>query len=304
MKLVLQDLIDPDQVGFVKGRSSAQNIRKLLDIIEYTWMKRIPGLIVQVDLEKAFDRVSYSALYDILRFFGFGEKFIDWIKLLFADFNLCTSNNGYFSTYFTPTRGLFQGNPVAPFLFLFVAEILAIHLRKNPRIRGIKVGTIEYLLSMFADDLDLLLDHDRDVWGEVMNEFDQFEKITGMKVSYEKTTIYRIGSIRNSNAKFYSVRKVQWTSDPINILGVHIANTDQDLIKLNYDTVLDKIKKVLETWSHRSLSLIGKVQIINSLVASLIVYKGMVLPRITNQLHEAMKKEIGKFLWDGKKAKN
>ena len=92
--LVLSDTIGEDQTGFIKGKSGTQNIRTLIDILEYTWAKQIPGLIISVDFQKAFDRVNYNALYAILRAFGFGNIFVKWIQLLFTDFNLCTMNNG------------------------------------------------------------------------------------------------------------------------------------------------------------------------------------------------------------------
>ena len=118
IKLVLPKLIHSDQVGFMKQRNISVNIRKILDVIEYTEKENLPGIFVSLDFEKAFDRVDYDAMYSILYCYNFGDKIVNWIKLLFHNMQFSTINNGYMSDKITPTRGLFQGNPIASFLFL------------------------------------------------------------------------------------------------------------------------------------------------------------------------------------------
>ena len=140
--------------------------------------------------------MDYNALYKILEFFGFGPNFIKWVKILFTDFTLCTTNYGHQSPFWTATRGLYQGNPCAPYLFLYVAEILSMKLRENPKVEGLEYKGIKFLLSQFADDMDLFLKFKESVWQATMYELDKFESLMGMKISYEKTTIYRIESIR------------------------------------------------------------------------------------------------------------
>ena len=303
LKMVIDDLINEDQCGFIKGRNITTNIRLMFDILEYTWAKQIPALAIMVDFEKAFDRVDYEVLYQILRFFGFSENFIKWIKVIFTDFNLSTVNNGSFSSSWIPTRGLHQGNPIAPILFLMLAETLAMQLRDNPKIEGIEINGLKYLLSQFADDLSIFTKFKQDLWQEIMNVFDDFESQTGMKISYEKTTIYRIGSIRNSNAKFFSARKVIWTSDPLKLLGIIISHVEKECFDLNFNPLMDKVKNVLEVWGIRNLSIIGKIEIVNTLVASLFVYKCSVLPCLSKEYLSSFKKLVLNFIWEGKKVK-
>ena len=210
-----------------------------------------------VDFLKAFDRVNYEALFKIMGYFNFWSTCISWIKLLFHDFVLQMTNNGYLSNEIRPTRGLFQGNPISSYLFLLVAEILAIQLRSHPQIEGVNVRGIKALLSQFADDLDLFLKFKESVWNAVMSVFDKFESLSGMKISYEKTTIYRIGSLRDSNARFYSARKIKWTNEPLNVLGVTVCNGKNECMELNLDPLIKKAKNLLQIWKMRGLSLIG-----------------------------------------------
>ena len=208
IKLILTDLIDPDQTGFVKGRDISENLRKLLDLMEITAMKKLKSLVVLVDLKKAFDRVDIQVLLKIMKLLNFGEQMIEWVSILFSNFSLATSNYGYLSEFFVPTQGLFQGNPIAPYLYLLMGEILCRIIKANPKIEGVKVGGMTALLSQFADDLVMYLNYKESVWQAVIDTFSSFQRLTGLKISYEKTTIYRIGSLQTSQAKFYSKERI------------------------------------------------------------------------------------------------
>ena len=83
--------------------------------------------------------MEYNSLYKALQFFGFGEIIVKWLKVLFKDFRLCVCNNGHSSDYLIPSRGLFQGNPISPSGFILIVELLAIMLRGNAEVKGIKI---------------------------------------------------------------------------------------------------------------------------------------------------------------------
>ena len=78
-----------------------------------------------IDSEKCFDRIEHSAIEGALCYFGFGGRFIDWVKILLNQFQLCTQNNGFISDWFEATRGCKQGCNLAPLLFLVCGELLA-----------------------------------------------------------------------------------------------------------------------------------------------------------------------------------
>ena len=70
---------------------------------------------------------------------------------------------------------------------------------------------------------------------QFMHTLDWFQSISGLSVNYEKTTVYRIGSLKNSNAKYYSERPLNWTSEGINVLGVDVRSSDTEAVKINYE---------------------------------------------------------------------
>ena len=297
MKEYFHQLIHSDQTGFMAGRSIADNIRKASDILDHTSRKNIAAVLISIDFQKAFDRVEYNSLYASMKFLNFGDKFLKWVSVLFQDMELCTVNAGHSSPYFTPTRGLFQGNPVGPMAFNCLIEILAINLRNNRNIEGIRIGQVVHLLSQFADDLDIYMKFKQNSWDALMSTLTDFENMSGMLVNYDKTTVYRLGSIKYTNAKFYSSRKLHWTNGPINVLGCWISHDKEEAVKLNLDEIVVKVKSITQSWLNRDLSLFGKILVLNSLIGSLFVYRMTVMESIPNTYYKTLKEIFTRFLW-------
>ena len=281
VKLTLDNVINEQQKAFIQGRNIAHNIRKTLDIQDIVRSEGLAAVMIAIDFEKAFDKIEHRSMLEAFKIFNFPEYVVHWIRILFTDMRLSTINNGYTSPSFLPSRGLYQGNPIGPYAFIILVELLAINLRANKEIKGIQLGKVNYLLSMFADDLNLFMHFEQQSWQAALNEFTKFSEISGLQINYEKTTVYRMGSIRFSNAKFYSSRKLNWTNDPIPNLGIIIAHHRKMLLQENYDPILDRVKVLLDVWNKRHLSLFGKITILNALVVSLFVYKLQVLPSPT-----------------------
>ena len=84
LKKCLDILIHSDQSGFLKGRNIGNNVRLITDIIEYAKLNNIPGAILLLDIQKAFDSVSHNFLFRVLNKFNFGDQFVTWIKVLYA----------------------------------------------------------------------------------------------------------------------------------------------------------------------------------------------------------------------------
>ena len=243
LKVVLPDIISKDQTGFVRGRDISHNIRKTIDLINYAEIRKLETMILAIDFEKAFDRVEYGSMMEILKLINIGPHYIDMIKLLFTDFYIATINAGHISETFSPTRGLFQGNPISSFLFVSIIELLAVSLRANPNIDAIEINGIKYLLSQFADDMDLFMKCNTHSFRNAIETINSFCNITGMKINLDKTTIYRIGSIRKAKAKFYSQYQVQWSDKPLNVLGMEVSRNMQELTKLNYESIIQSAKR-------------------------------------------------------------
>ena len=138
VKNVLPNIIHHNQTGYVKDRYIGETVRLIFDIMEYTQNENIPGILIFIDFKKAFDTVEWHYLFDCLKAFNFGPDLMNWVKTFYHNIESCVINNGLASDSFNLARGVRQGDPLSPYLFLLVIETLAISIRKDPKIEGIK----------------------------------------------------------------------------------------------------------------------------------------------------------------------
>ena len=101
---VLPTIISPDQTAYVKGRYIGESIRLISDILDCSEKYNIPGYILTVDLQKAFDSIDHTFLIAVLKKFGFGDNFIAWISILLNKNESCVSNGGHTTQYFQLNR--------------------------------------------------------------------------------------------------------------------------------------------------------------------------------------------------------
>ena len=116
---------------------------------------------------------------------------------------------------------------------------------------------IQLLLSLFADDMSIFLPGDIRSWEELKRVISNFENISGSKVNYEKTMLYRIGSARCSDALYYAMHKLHWSEGEINILGIQLNKDKQQMTWSNVEPLIDKAKVICDIWKMRGLSLLG-----------------------------------------------
>ena len=304
MKKCLQNIIDKDQTGFLQNRYIEENIIRMLEIMDYTDLEDIPALAIFIDFEKTFDLLEWKFIKKVLVFFNFGKSFCDWIDTLYNNTSSQVLNNGWASEPFSISRGVRQGCPLSPYLFLICAEILAIMIRQNENIEGIKLGSLEYKVSQYADDTCLTIIADVKGFQEVITIFDRFEKISGLRINYDKTEIMPIGSLKNTQFKLKTNKKLKWTHGPVRLLGIMITTEKKDLISLNYLPLLQKVKNQLNMWSQRSFSLYGKITVIKTYALSQLIYVMSVLPSpLPQDRHDDYFKSIEdlmfNFLWNG-----
>ena len=156
LKKVITIIISNAQTGFVKGRYIGENIRLLCEIIEYANEHNLPALLFFSDFEKAFDSLNHEFMFNTLRHFNFGDSLISWIKLFYNDASSCVTNNGYLSSFFEIQRGVRQGCPLSPTLFIMCIELLSFEVSINENIKGVNICEEEVKNTLFADDATFL----------------------------------------------------------------------------------------------------------------------------------------------------
>ena len=200
LQKVIPTIINSDQVGYIKNRYIAENIRILSDILvlQLTDLEDMEAYITQIDFEKAFDSVEWKFLFNTLKTLNFGENFIKWIKTLYTNITACVGNNGNFSEYITLSQFIRQGCPISALLFLQVVKVLANKIRNDPAIKEIAVNDKIFKQAMMADDITLMNTDTQSIINAI-NIFNSFEKWSGSKLNLSKTEIIPIGSQKGKN---------------------------------------------------------------------------------------------------------
>lgn len=160
LKVILPDLISHNQNAFVPGRLIQDNILLAHESFHYLKLKKEGGnheLGLKLDMNKAYDRVEWDFLEATLVRFGFDRK---WVKLVMSCVSTVSFSivlNGNAGGFFKPTRGLRQGDPLSPYLFLIVSEVLSLRISRavhENHLQGIKLSRSCPVIShlFFADD--------------------------------------------------------------------------------------------------------------------------------------------------------
>jgi exonuclease III len=182
IKEALPSVINPDQVAYLKKRFIGQNIRTILDIMGYTKLEDKNGIIAFLDFEKAFDTIRWEVIYEALKLFDFGPKFIEWVRTIYNGSEACVTNNGFSSPFFNLERGVRQGCPLSAYLFITVVELLAHKIRIDNNIKGIKIGTTEIKLVQMADDTTTFVE-DTNSLENMFKTLKKFEDYAGLKLN-------------------------------------------------------------------------------------------------------------------------
>lgn len=298
VQTLMDNLIHVDQKGFIKGRYMGDSIRVLQDIMDYTVHKDMSGILLFIDFEKAFDSLEWAFLWKALEKFNFGEKIIKWIRTMYEQPESCIMNNGYSTGYFKVERGVRQGDPLSPYLFILAAELLAINLRENEEVKGIVIEEVEFKVSLYADDVTLVL-KDLSSAKEAINVIERFEKDSGLKMNRDKCEGMWLGKDRDMSSHDFHDFQFKWPKTPIKVLGVYISYNKDEAIRVNFEDKISGLLRQLHWWKARNLSLTGKVLIIKNIALSKFALLASLI-HIPQNYVDQVNTMIYNFLWNGK----
>ena len=299
VKGVLPKLIEDDQNGFMAGRFIGENIRIVYDIIFHAEEKSIPGMLLLIDFEKAFDTVSHSFIFKILKRHGFGTSIQKWIRLFYNNAESSLLINGNMSDRFFVNRGCRQGDPLSPYLFLLCAEVLATMARNNHDMKGIVIDNKEFKISQFADDTTFILDGSERSLVETLNVLDQFAVMSGLRINSNKTNVVWIGSKRKE-LPLSTCSHLNWVRNRFSMLGVDFSLDLHEMPALNYSSIVEDIRKSMKQWSKRYLTVLGRIAVVKSLFISRFSHLVLAIPNPDCNLIHELNNMFFNFIWKGK----
>ena len=177
-------MVAEDQTCRVPGRFIGENVALLRDVVSFASSSRTPVSILSLDQEKAFDRVDWGFMRSTLVAMGFGPSFVAWVDLFYHRMQSCVNVNGYVSAFFNLSRGVRQGCPLSPLLYVLLCEVLAANIRCNTRISGLLIPGFPplSLISQYADDTSLIVSLE-DAIKAVFETYALFERASGSKLN-------------------------------------------------------------------------------------------------------------------------
>uniref|UniRef100_A0A670HM89 Reverse transcriptase domain-containing protein n=1 Tax=Podarcis muralis TaxID=64176 RepID=A0A670HM89_PODMU len=159
LKKILQEVIHVDQAGFLPNRQMKDNVRNIINILEYLSVRNEKqALLMFVDAEKAFDNISWEFMLKNLEMMEVGNEFYNGIRAIYSEQRAKLIVNNIHTEEFKISKGTRQGCPLSPLLFITVLEVLLGSVRNNDKIKGVTVGKNEYKIKAFADDIVIMIE--------------------------------------------------------------------------------------------------------------------------------------------------
>lgn len=296
---ILPQLIHPDQNGFIKNRQGFHNVRRVLNLVHAG--NDDPDLaILSLDAEKAFDRLEWPYLMEVLARFGFGDSFRRWVEILLIDSSAMVLTNNLISPPFKITRGSRQGSPLSPLLFVMAMEPLAVAIRSHPTIRGIYTESIEHHISLYADDAIIFLSELEKSIPALLEIIGQFGSFAGFKINKDKSSIMFLNEQDRLNPKLSHpfINAV----NGFKYLGIKITPKLNLLSPANYNPLLAKVSEETNRWMTLPISLMGRINVIkmNILPKFLYVFQSIPLPP-PPLFFLNLRRLLSKFIWSNRK---
>ena len=294
---VLSHVISPDHLGSVPGRFIGETVLLLQNIVEYASLNDIPAALISLDQEKAFDKVDWAFLLKTLKAMGFGPRFLKWVQTVYSGVLSTVQVNGYFTPFFSLSRGVRQGCPLSPLLYIITAEVLACNIRACPRIKGFPLpGPVLQVsvINQYADDTTLTLTSDDSIRA-AFDIYSLYEQASGAKLNPTKSKGLWLGSwAHRSDPPVHLL----WSSTSIPVLGC-VLGPGLDPSE-NWDKRISNLTSVLDLWQQRCLSFQVKSLVANALALSGLWYTAttMTLP---DDLLSSVTLTLFKFIWSNTK---
>lgn len=208
-----------------------------------------PAAALSLDAEKAFDRVEWRYLFCALETFGFSQKFISWINLLYTNPRASVATNGLISQSFELRRGTRQGCPMSPLLFALALEPLAATIRRDPDFPCIQVGSCTHKLMLYADDTLVFITKPERSIPSLFKIIERFSKLSGYKVNWDKS---EARLLLTAPRPCFKQGNLLGHVQELKHLGITFPPLLSDLICVNFEPLLDKFKTDIDRWSPRS----------------------------------------------------
>jgi len=270
LQLQIHNLVDLDQTGFIRGRSITENFVYAMELVQCSHKRRVPTLVIKLDFAKAFDTVNWDALDTILQARGFNDVWRRWMQQILQSSHTAILVNGCPGPWMDCRRGLRQGDPISPYLFILVADVLQVLIRKSGTIRHPMVDNTSCLVLQYADDTLILVRGELTDVQSLRVILDHFANAIGLQINYAKSTAVPMFMDESTIEGCISALGSRREGFPQTYLGLPLSNTKLRLSA--FAPNIAKCDKYLAGWQASLLNQMGRATLINSVLDSQLIY--------------------------------
>lgn len=288
IKDVLDNVIDETQSGFMKNRHISNNLRLVFDILDYSDLIQDDSFILLLDFYKAFDSVEHEFIFLSLKKFGFGDMFCNAVLALYSNANSSVRMKNGTTSRFNLKRGIRQGCPISPYLFLLCMQILASHI-SNSILKGINIAGKEILISQLADDTTIFL-KDASQVPIALKIIKEFSIASGLTLNLGKCQLLPVKDCKDQNICEIPNR------EEANYLGLIICKDEKRRILLNFPPLIKKTQTKLNQWLQRDLTVRGRVLLSKAEGLSRLTYAALSV-HVDNKTCKDIDCMLFNFLW-------
>ncbi|XDV33381.1 hypothetical protein PO909_003805 [Leuciscus waleckii] len=244
-----------------------------------------------LDFYKAFDSIEHGFIFKTLEKFGFGNLFIRAVKTLYVNGNSSIKLKHGTSPRFELQRGIRQGCPISPYLFILTTQLLANHI-KNSALQGVGIMGKEIIISQLADDTTLFLKNSDQI-PLALDAIKTFSDASGLHLNVLKCELMPIKELSVS-----SICNIQ-VKETITYLGIVISKNSKLRCNLNFLPIIEKAKKRFNQWLQRDLSLKGRILLSKAEGISRLTYAAISLD-LDRVICKRIDQLLCNFVWKNK----
>ncbi|KAJ9544963.1 hypothetical protein OSB04_024670 [Centaurea solstitialis] len=301
LKGVLSTVVSNTQSAFIKGRSILDGPLMVNELISWAKKDRRKLLLFKVDFAKAFDTLNWNYLDNVMMQMGFGATWRDWMKGCLSTAKVSVLINGAPTKEFNLSKGVRQGDPLAPFLFILAAEGLAVLMKEAQRSKifhGVRLPNVSEDVSLFqfADDAILVGEWNLINAKNLIRILKCFEICSGLKINLNKCRILGVSVSREDVVRL--ARRLSCKEETLlfRYLGLPVGG-NMTLAK-NWQPLVDKFKKKLSSWKAKTLSIGRRLCLSKAVLGTLGTFM-FSLYKAPKKVLSSLESVRRKFFWGG-----
>jgi hypothetical protein len=299
IKPILPFIISNEKSGYVEGRKIMDSVILVHEIIHSLKSTHTPGILLKLDLSKDFDKLSWKYMKALLSDFGFNKDWVSWIMNLISSTFFSILVNGVPSQPFSPSRGIRQGNPLSPFLFVIMAQGLGCYIKdsiQNGSLQGLPIHGLKMISSHNQFVNETLLMNTPTVQEEIKlsSILSDFSEASGTTFNLAKSQLFFFNTPVEIQQQLSQILNTPVCTLPSHYMGLPLF--DSAARNISWDSLLLSITNRLSNWTFRSLNLPAMIVLLNLVLQAIPTYLFLALASLQSIINKIRNLQRN-FLW-------